>query len=59
MMSSNPVETKFVATQEKGEVSALLLKPEDAIALLVLGHDLGARSMDHSADGEVSSGSDL
>lgn len=42
MMSSNPVETKFVATQEKGEVSALLLKPEDAIALLVLGHGAGS-----------------
>ena len=42
----NPVETKFVATEEKGEVSALLLKPDDAIALLVLGH--GAGSTMHS-----------
>lgn len=43
-MSSNPVETKFVATQEKGEVSALLLKPEDTIALLVLGEGSTMRS---------------
>jgi uncharacterized protein len=29
---------KFVATPEKGEVSALLLRPDDASHLLVLGH---------------------
>jgi predicted alpha/beta-hydrolase family hydrolase len=31
-------ETKFVATPEKGEVSALLTQPEGATHLLVLGH---------------------
>jgi predicted alpha/beta-hydrolase family hydrolase len=31
-------ELKFVATQEKGEVSALLLRPSEACRLLVLGH---------------------
>jgi uncharacterized protein len=31
-------ETTFLATPEKGEVSALLLRPEDASHLLVLGH---------------------
>jgi predicted alpha/beta-hydrolase family hydrolase len=31
-------ELKFLATPEKGEVSALLLRPEDATHLLVLGH---------------------
>lgn len=31
-------ELKFVATPDKGEVSALLLKPPDATHLLVLGH---------------------
>ncbi len=31
-------ETKFFATPEKGEVSALLLRPESATHLLVLGH---------------------
>jgi len=29
---------KFLATEEKGEVSALLLRPEGAQSLLVLGH---------------------
>lgn len=33
-----PSEHKFLATQEKGEVSALLLHPADAAFLLVLGH---------------------
>jgi predicted alpha/beta-hydrolase family hydrolase len=33
-----PLELKFVATPEKGEVSALLLRPPNARALLVLGH---------------------
>jgi hypothetical protein len=33
-----PTEMRFVATPEKGEVSALLLRPADARALLVLGH---------------------
>lgn len=31
-------ELKFLATPEKGEVSALLIRPEDATHLLVLGH---------------------
>ena len=31
-------ELKFTATPEKGEVSALLLRPENATQLLVLGH---------------------
>lgn len=31
-------ELKFLATPEKGEVSALLMRPEDAAHLLVLGH---------------------
>lgn len=31
-------ERKFVATAEKGEVSALLMRPDDATHLLVLGH---------------------
>jgi Predicted hydrolase of the alpha/beta-hydrolase fold len=31
-------ELKFVATREKGEVSALLMRPEGATHILVLGH---------------------
>src|SRR6478735_6949445 len=31
-------EMKFLATPEKGEVSALLVRPENATHLLVLGH---------------------
>src|SRR5215468_9008348 len=31
-------ELKFLATPEKGEVSALLVRPEGATHLLVLGH---------------------
>jgi len=31
-------EHKFTATPEKGEVSALLMRPDDAMQLLVLGH---------------------
>lgn len=37
-MSGRLIEMRFVATEEKGEVSALLLRPADATALLVLGH---------------------
>jgi len=33
-----PQELKFLATDEKGEVSALLLRPDKATHLLVLGH---------------------
>ncbi len=32
------MELKFLATPEKGEVSALLIRPADATHLLVLGH---------------------
>ena len=37
-MPYEAVETKFLATPEKGEVSALLIRPVDASHLLVLGH---------------------
>jgi predicted alpha/beta-hydrolase family hydrolase len=37
-MASEATELKFVATPEKGEVSALLVRPEGASHLLVLGH---------------------
>lgn len=33
-----PTEISFLATREKGDVSALLLRPENATHLLVLGH---------------------
>ncbi len=38
MMSQTAKELKFLATPEKGEVSALLLRPTNATHLLVLGH---------------------
>ena len=37
-MHSQVAELKFVATPEKGEVSALLMRPKAATHLLVLGH---------------------
>jgi predicted alpha/beta-hydrolase family hydrolase len=37
-MAHTVSETKFLATPEKGEVSAILVRPEDASHLLVLGH---------------------
>src|SRR6516162_11936922 len=37
-MAANAKDMKFLATPEKGEVSALLLRPSDASHLLVLGH---------------------
>jgi predicted alpha/beta-hydrolase family hydrolase len=37
-MSHKAVEMKFVATPEKGEVSALLVRPTDARHLLLVGH---------------------
>jgi len=40
-MAIDEKELKFVATEEKGEVSALLAKPRGAKALLVLGHGAG------------------
>ena len=38
IMTDIQKELKFVATPEKGEVSALLVRPENATHLLVLGH---------------------
>lgn len=35
-------EQKFIATPEKGEVSAILMRPDGATHLLVLGHGAGA-----------------
>ena len=35
-------ELRFVATESRGEVSALLLRPRGARALLVMGHGAGA-----------------
>jgi uncharacterized protein len=35
---NNQTESSFVATPEKGQVSALLMRPDDAKHLLVLGH---------------------
>ncbi len=35
-------EFKFLATPEKGEVSALLMRPKGATHLIVLGHGAGA-----------------
>ncbi len=40
-MSYEVVESKFVATEEQGEVSSLLIRPDDARWLLVLGHGAG------------------
>ncbi|MFK7920417.1 MAG: alpha/beta family hydrolase [Bacteroidia bacterium] len=40
-------ETKFEATPEKGEVSAVLLRPQNANRLLVLGHGAGAGMYHH------------
>src|SRR5438132_3036900 len=37
-MAHKAKETKFLATPEKGEVSARLLRPDDTSHLLVLGH---------------------
>src|SRR5206468_8988314 len=37
-MAHQAREMKFLATPEKGEVSALLVRPDDASHLLVLGH---------------------
>ena len=40
-MSVETKEMKFTATEEKGEVSAMLARPAGAKALLVLGHGSG------------------
>ena len=37
-MSHKAIETKFLATPEKGKVSALLIRPKDARFLLALSH---------------------
>jgi predicted alpha/beta-hydrolase family hydrolase len=37
-MTYETIESKFTATEEKGEVSSLLIRPEGANWLLVLGH---------------------
>src|SRR6187549_3268671 len=37
-MTENTKELTFLATIEKGDVSALLMRPDDATHLLVLGH---------------------
>ena len=37
-MTLKTSETKFLATSSKGEVSALLVRPDDATHLLILGH---------------------
>ena len=37
-MSYDVIESKFVATEEQGEVSSLLIRPDNAQWLLVLGH---------------------
>lgn len=53
-----PVETvdlKFLATEEKGEVSALIAKPNGAEALLVLGHGAGT-NMRHAFMQDLSDG---
>ena len=41
-MTYDIVEAKFLATEEKGEVSSILLRPAAATRLLVLGHGAGA-----------------
>src|SRR5262245_21957654 len=46
-MADKAKELKFLATPEKGEVSALLLRPADANYLLVLGHG-ASTSMRHT-----------
>ncbi len=40
-MSYKAIESKFIATPEKGEVSSLLIRPENAKWILVLGHGSG------------------
>jgi predicted alpha/beta-hydrolase family hydrolase len=42
-MIAETTELKFTATPEKGTVSAILLRPDDAKALLVFGHGAGTQ----------------
>jgi predicted alpha/beta-hydrolase family hydrolase len=46
-MAGEAAESKFVATPEKGEVSALMIRPDRSSALLVLGHG-ASTNMRHS-----------
>ena len=46
-MSYQTIESKFTATPEKGEVSSILIRPDNAKWLLVLGHGAGT-NMRHS-----------
>ncbi len=46
-MSYETIESKFIATPEKGEVSSLLMRPDNAKWVLVLGHGAGT-NMRHS-----------
>ena len=41
-MAISVKELKFTSTSEKGDVSAILMRPNDATHLLVLGHGAGA-----------------
>lgn len=40
-MTYEAIESKFIATPEKGEVSSILIRPDDAKWILVLGHGAG------------------
>ena len=40
-MNYEAIESKFIATPEKGEVSSILIRPDNAKWLLVLGHGAG------------------
>ena len=40
-MNYETIESKFIATPEKGEVSSILMRPDNAKWLLVLGHGSG------------------
>lgn len=46
-MNYEAIESKFIATAEKGEVSSILIRPDDAKWLLVLGHG-ASTTMRHS-----------
>ena len=46
-MDYEAIESKFIETPEKGEVSSILIRPDDAKWLLVLGHGAGT-TMRHS-----------
>ncbi len=46
-MNYEAIESKFIATPEKGEVSSLLIRPENAKWILVLGHG-ASTNMRHS-----------